>query len=148
MKLSRALLERRDLTKKIARVKEEIQASLVTPEHQAVNEAAINLKFGHLNELMENLHHINLVIDRANAEHLTADLNMLRILDSKIDFYKACRKALVSDNDMRYYSRSEVKDVKNISVNTINNKLEELEEERKNLDASIQEKNWTIEVDI
>lgn len=146
MKLSRALLERRELTKKIARLKEEIQASLITVEHESVPESEIEKKFELYDVLMIDLHQLNLKIDRANAHHLIEKLNSLRILDSRIDFLKTCRKTLISGNEMRYYSRNEVKDVKNLPIDTVNRTLEKLESDRNQLDSEIQEINWTIEI--
>ena len=146
MKLSRALLERRNITKKIARGREEIESLLVTPQHQNVGEGVIEKMIEEADSNLDALLALNLKIEKANSQHLSDDLNKLRILDSKIVFMKKCRTKLISENDMRYYSRSEVVEVKNIPVSSINEKLEVLETERNDLDAKIQEKNWTVEV--
>ena len=147
MKLSRALLERRDLTRKISRIKEEIESVLITSENEEVEEITIKSMFDQLRDKMAELEVLNLRIDKVNAVKLMEKLNSLKIADSKIDFLKKCRSKLLQGNDsMKYYSRVEIKEKKNISLSVINIELETIENFRKDLDSEIQEINWTTDI--
>lgn len=147
MKLSRALLERREITKKISRIKEEIQALLVTQEHERVSTESIENMMEQLNKEMEALKDLNVKIDRANSQHLLDKLNELRILDSKIEFYRTCRKILIEGSDSRkFYGIKEIKMYRNIQSESVNATLDSLEKERKEIDSQIQEINWTVEI--
>jgi chromosome segregation ATPase len=146
MKLSRALLERREITKRISRIKEEIEASLVTPDYEEVSEDSINKKIEEYIDDMYELENLNLKIDMANAQYLIGKLNSLRILDSKIDFFKKCRSRLINGSADKYYMRDKHTEKKNISIEEMNEQLEILESERNKLDSEIQEVNWTVEI--
>ena len=143
MKLAEALMERKDIVKKISRVTEEIMALLVTPAFEKVDSAVIKSKIGTHQDLVEALSALNVQIDKANVV-LIDKLNALRTLDSHIGFCKEIRAGLIGEKNRFRYSENEYS--KNIELYFINDLLEAYEKQRRALDREIQGLNWTINI--
>jgi len=144
MKLSEALMERKDLIKKINNIKEEITSNLVTRQGFQLP-FDMDLLFADYKELQAMLESLNLRIDKANADHLTEKLNALRILDSIMIFYKQCRKTLLSEHSSMY--REEPVYERNYDITRLNEEIELFEIERRKLDREIQSINWQTELE-
>ena len=144
MKLSEALMERKDLIKKVNNIKEEITSNLVTREGFQLPFDMKSL-FTDYKELQTKLETLNLRIDKTNAAHLTEKLNALRILDSVMIFYKQCRKTLLSEHSSMY--REEPVYERNYDINRLNEEIELFEIERRKLDREIQSINWQTELE-
>lgn len=146
MKLSRALLKRRDLVKKLSRLKEEVLAMLVTSSNDMFEQSEIEQKLAKVDEKTIELESLNIKIDRANSINLMEYLAHLKVLDGKIDFYKKCRQTLLQGEENWRFVKPEQAEKKNFNMDEMTRLLETLEEERSELDSEIQEKNWTTEI--
>lgn len=150
MKLAEALFERKEKSKKIERLKEEVESYIITNESESVSEEWIEDKFQEIRQASNEFQKINVAIEKANASHQSENLNRLRQLDTLISFYSNLRKKLLGqDHNSRHIWSGEVdkeKKVKNYSYEKLIKKLEDLEKERKDLDKTIMKINWNIEI--
>lgn len=150
MKLAEALFERKEKSKKIERLKEEVNSYIITNESENVSEDWIDSKLKDIREASNEFQSINVAIEKANATHQSENLNRLRQLDTLISFYSDLRKKLLGqDHNNRSIWHGEVsseKKVKNYPYEKLSKKLEDLEKERKDLDKTIMKINWNIEI--
>jgi len=144
MKLSEALMERKDLIKKVNNIKEEITSNLVTRQGFQLPFDMDSL-FVDYKTLQRKLETLNLRIDKTNAAHLTDKLNELRILDSIMIFYKQCRKTLLSEHSSMY--REEPIYERNYDITRLNEEIELFEIARRTIDREIQSINWQTELE-
>lgn len=146
MKLAEKLMERKDIVKKISRIKEEVTSNLITQiEFAPKDDSFIKTRLDELTTQTVKLQKVNKEINDSNAKYLSDDLNKLQILDTLINFYKNCRKAML-DRDQYTYSR-ESKFKMNYDIESINKTLEDFESGRRELDKKIQKMNWEIVVE-
>lgn len=143
MKLAEALMERKDLVKKINKAKEEITSNLVTKEGFELP-LDMDKLFLQYESDQNNLMKLNTQIDKTNVI-LIDRLNRLRILDSKMAFYRECRKSLLEDSSNRFYNEN-VKMTRNYDLNKANTRLDKLELLRREVDKEIQKINWATEL--
>lgn len=150
MKLAEALFDRKEKSKKIERLKEEVESRIISDESEAVTEEWVESKLQEIREASQEFQKINVAIEQANASHQSENLNRLRQLDTLISFYSNLRKKLLGqDHNNRSIWHGEVsseKKVKNYSYEKLSKKLEDLEKERKDLDKTIMRINWNIEI--
>lgn len=147
MKLAEALLERKDKLKKLERLKEEVSSYVITVESEAVPQAWIDDKLEEIRSVSNEIQSLNVAIDKANAEHQSANLNRIRQLDTLIAFYKQLRSTLLNqDYNSSMWGENREKKIKNYNHTDISKKLENLEKERKDLDKTIMKVNWNIEI--
>ena len=138
-------MERKDIIKKIAQVKEEIKSNLVTKEGYQLPFDMERL-FSDFQDLQTKLKELNRKIDKTNAEFLGDHLNELRIIDAIIVFYKECRKQLLADSPGSFYRDTDSKYTRNYDINKINEMIELFQAKRRKLDREIQKVNWTTEL--
>ena len=143
MVLAEALMARKDLVKKVERIKTLVSNSLITYKDMPA-EIDVNAKLSQYISLMRDLEILNTQIDKANSVNIEA-LSKLRILDSKLGFYKKLSDSLTNDSRMSFRS-TEVEMVKNLSITEIEPIIEDLEIQRRDVDKSLQKANWTTEI--
>lgn len=144
MHLAELLMDRKDLVSQINRLKEDalkgaVTRSDMTPPYN------ISDKLQQYEELMRRLREINVKIDKANAEHMTDLLNELRIIDSRLEFYKSLRNVLLAGGE--HYYGGEIERVINHDVEDVSTVISTLEKKRRTFDRQIQKKNWQVEVE-
>ena len=151
MTLAEAFMERKDIQKKIDRATEELNSVLITEEGI---EVAYNAKEKEkeVTDLMMMLFNLNIDIDKANEKNIE-DLQLLRSLDREIRFYESIRNSLIHGQARKTILRgfmensdTNIKMVKNLDVNAVAEKLSTLEKNRRDLDRSLQKKNWSINI--
>lgn len=145
MTLAEALMERRDIIKKINKIKEEIRSNLVTKEDFQLPFDMDKL-FDDFMLYQNKLMDINTRIDKTNVKVINDKLNQIRIFDAIIMFYKECRKDILQDRGSGLY-REERRYVRNYDINQINSNIDEYEKIRRELDRSIQKINWKTELE-
>jgi len=144
MKLAEALMARKDLVAKINKIKELIKNNLVTRKDFQLP-IDMTAQFLQYRELQGELEILNKKIDKTNAQYLTDKLNELRILDSKIAFYKECNTALMSSETSWRYN-DDITLQRNYDLNVLNSWLEQCEAMRRKIDREIQKTNWETEL--
>jgi len=146
MKIAEALMERKDLTKKISRIKENILSNLLTRADLAPKESYVMSLLIKYNKSMDELEKLNKAIDKANIK-IQDELNYIKILDSKIAFYKEAGKKLLEGNSSYMYSEMKAEIIKNYDIDLINNELEKLENERREIEKKILKINWETSIE-
>jgi len=146
MKLAEALMKRKDLLREINRIREEISNTAVVREDVAIS---INLeqKVEKLAEKEKELMELNIKIDKANKEFLLEEINKIRVLDASISFWKNVRDTVLRAKDQLAWASKEARYRINLDLDQINNILETLELERRNIDRYLQKQNWQIDID-
>ena len=146
MKIAEALIQRKELVKKINRLNEEVAANLITAEEAMPAENFITSRLVEITTLSEKLSALNFSISEANAANLAKELNELKTLDSLVSIHQKWRKTLLGPKDEFIYGRQEKVTKVNFSIDTMNVLLEELEEKRRTVDRTLQRRNWEIDV--
>lgn len=146
MRIAEALIQRKELVKKMNRLNEEISSVLITEEASTPDENFISSRIEKIITLSNELAELNLKINVANSKNLANELNELKTLDSLISFHQKWRKALLNPKDEFIYSRGEKTYKANFSIDKMNTSLEDLEEMRRNVDRFLQRKNWEIDI--
>lgn len=146
MKIAEALIQRKELAKKINRLNEEIGAVLVTEETSSPKKNFISSRLKNITTLSNELAQLNLKINNVNSKNLSEELNELKTLDSLISFHQKWRKILLNSKEDFTYGRGEKVYKTNFSIDTMNTLLEELESERRDVDRLLQRRNWEIDV--
>lgn len=144
MKLAEALMERKDLVMKINKIKELIKNNVVTRKDFQLP-IDMRAQFLQYQKLQGELELLNKKIDKTNALYLTDKLNELRILDSKIAFYKECHATLIS-NETSWRYGDEVTLQRNYDLNELASWLEQTEVMRRKIDREVQKINWETEL--
>lgn len=147
MKLAEALLERKELSKKISRLEEEVSSIIVTTDSDTYSEEAIESKLDEINILNSKLEALNISINKANAHHQAENLVGLQQTDRLIAFYQKLRNKLLNPREERgIWAGEGPKYNKNYSLQIINGQLERLEKMRTQIDRKIMKTNWQIEI--
>jgi len=146
MKIAEALIQRKELVKKINRLNEEVAANLITAEEAMPAENFITSRLVEITTLSEKLSALNFSISEANAANLAKELNELKTLDSLVSIHQKWRKTLLGPKDEFMYGRQEKVTKVNFNIDTMNVLLEELEEKRRTVDRTLQRRNWEIDV--
>lgn len=143
MVLAEALMARKDLVKKIERIKNLVSNSLVTYKDIPLD---VNIKdeMVKYHEKMDQLEEMNKKIDEANRVNISA-LSKLRILDSQLGFYKKLSEGLSNDSRLSFRS-VENEMIKNMDIKDVESIIESLEDARREIDKILQKANWTIEI--
>lgn len=147
MKLAEALMNRNDIKSKIERVNDELNSVLIT-EHGVEQEFSAEDKMTELFNLMEDLHNLNIKIDRANIDNIER-LQLLKNYDREIGILNGVRTRLLRYEKRKtslYGSAEGVDQVKNLKLADVTLRLESVEQERRKVDRELQARNWQIEI--
>src|SRR5579862_4469312 len=147
MKLAEALTLRADIQKRISGLGDRIEESARVQEGEQPPEnpqellAQLDELFGQLASLIARINRTNLSVRLPNGVSLTDALAQrdtlalrFRTLDSIAD--EAAEK-------QSRYSRSEIKMVSTLNVSALRKQLDEIAQQRRELDTQIQATNWT-----
>lgn len=150
MKLAEALILRSDCQKRIEQLKIRIQNNIIVQEGDSPSEDPIVL----IRLLKDTQKELEILIKRINRtnnntqfeENKTlADVLVERDLLLERRNILANIATIASQREDRY-SNSEIRKVSVINVSAIQNEVDNLSKEYRELDTRIQEKNWTVDL--
>jgi predicted translin family RNA/ssDNA-binding protein len=148
MIVGEALNRRSDLQKGIAQLQERLRASVLVREGDEPPESADELldEVGslcdELQRLLAQINHTNASTNLSTGETVTEGLARRDVLALRQGTLRAAVRAATNDGLARY-SRSEVRMVRQIRVSEIQERLDAMSKERRELDNQLQEHNWT-----
>jgi hypothetical protein len=150
MKLGEALAIRSDLQKRLAQMSGRLQASAVVQEGDRPPEDPAAL-LGELRSMSAELEALITAINLTNAASALPDGRTLTAALAKRDAIGTRQAVLRSAVDsvtqaQARYSRSEIRLSRQLDVAALRGELDDLARERRELDTTIQEHNWTIEL--
>jgi len=154
IKLSEALLVRKDITKEISRLQEKMTASLFyTDIPGEVPYCSKGTEFAHMGSVLEllytQLEQVTTEINRANLP-IVQELTTLKLLDSKISHYLGLRKSFLQKMEPVAWFGKEApaNSLPAIMLNTLEGFIHDFEKERRELDKLIQQHNWNTDVTV
>ena len=150
MKLGEALTLRSQLLVRMQQVRDRLKASALVQEGETPPEdpgqllAEFDSMASQLQELIARINRTNLATRLASGETVTDALARRDVLALRIG---AVRQVADSAADQQQrYSRSEIRVVATVNVGDLRRTGDDLARERRELDASIQETNWTTDL--
>ena len=150
VKLGEALTNRADLQKRIAQLAGRLQASAVVQEGDTPPEDPARL-LDELSEMSTELERLIAAINLTNASGRLATGETVTEALARRDVLGIRQGALRSAADavahaQARYSRSEIRMTRQLDVAAIRKQIDDLARQRRELDTSIQEHNWTTEL--
>lgn len=150
MTLGEALNRRSDLQKRIAQVKDRLGASVLAQEGDEPPERPEEL-LEELDSLCEELQSLIAQINHANAatklpggETVTEALARRDVLALRLSALRAVvREATNRGGPLSRYSRSEIRMVRQVKVSDVQGQVDQLAKQRRELDALLQQHNWS-----
>lgn len=150
MKLAEALMERAELQKKVAQLKERLSTNARVQEGEEPAEdpeqllKALDASITALEEMIIRINRTNSAT-RVDAENTFADLLARRdVLKQKHKAYTTLADAASEGHER--YSRSEIKYVSTVNVAELRKQIDAIAKELRRVDTKIQEHNWTTEL--
>ena len=152
MKLGEALITRADLHKRLASLRERLQQNIIVQEGDSPSEdpqeliSEIETTLGQIEDVAFRVNQANMRSTLGDGSTLTAALAKRDALVAKhAAFSAALKKGQPSDQFTRY-SQSEIRWVPALSLADLQRRVDETAAEIRQLNTSIQEANWTIEL--
>lgn len=150
MKLAEALLIRKELKNKVAALNERISKNVTVQEGDVPvedPEALIRNAFSALREEASLVGRIN----RTNMRCILPDgMTMMEALarrDRLINEHAALEGAIESTHEGHRYSRQEIRFLKVVNVAALQDKVDDLKVQIRQLNAAIQQTNWLTELE-
>lgn len=150
MKLGEALTLRSLLLTRIAQIRERLKASALVQEGETPPEDpnALLREFEsmaqELQDLIGSINRTNLSTQLASGETLTAALARRDVLALRQAVVR--QVADVAGERQQRYGQAEIRTLPTVDVGALRRRADELARERRELDTSIQETNWTTEL--
>jgi hypothetical protein len=150
MKLGEALTLRSLLLTRIAQIRERLKASALVQEGETPPEDpnALLREFEsmaqELQDLIGSINRTNLSTQLASGETLTAALARRDVLALRQAVVR--QVADVAGERQQRYAQAEIRTLPTVDVGALRRQADELARERRELDTSIQETNWTTEL--
>lgn len=150
MKLAEALLERADLQKRLAQIKERILRSTLVQEGEQPYEDPNQL----LKEMLQIIQSLETIMKRINKTNaITTLANFGTISDAIVhrELLMKQRSTLesivekASLMDMRY-SHSEIKTITTVDVKQLQSQIDEISKQYRIVDTLLQQTNWLTEL--
>ena len=149
MKLAEALISRADLQKKIAQMRSRMEQNAKVQEGENPAESVVELlpqydcMLSELETLIKKINRTNGVTAFNNGT-LTDAITERDCLRAKIHAYRELYDAAAIKQDR--YSRSEIKYIRCVDTTALQNKIDALSKEYREMDTKIQEANWYTEL--
>ena len=150
MKLAEALALRADIQKRISglgdRVEEsaKVQEGEQPPENPEELLAQLDTLFAQLEGLIARINRTNLSATLANGTTLTDALARRDVLALRYRTLDAIADAAAEKQSR--YSRSEIKMVATLNVGALRKQLDEIAQQRRELETLLQAANWTVDL--
>jgi hypothetical protein len=150
VKLGEALGIRADLQKRIAQIPGRLQASAIVQEGDSPPEDPAGL-LAELRSLGDELERLVAAINRTNAASVLADgrtLTEALAARDAIGLRQSVLRKAAEDltATTARYSRSEIRMARQLDVRAMRTEIDDLAKARRELDTTIQEHNWQIEL--
>lgn len=150
IKLAEALLLRSDQQKKIASLKQRINANVLVQDGDEPSEdpnVLIQQVFALTQESQQLIYQIHLTNASAKIADGRALLEVLVLRDEYIERHKVLTQAIASTNrEPDRYSVREIKWLKVIPVSSLQKQADDISAKIRDLNMTIQATNWQIEV--
>lgn len=150
MTIGEALNRRSDLQKRVAQLEERLRASVLTQEGEDPPEspdellAELDSLAAELQELIAKINHTNASTGLSSGETVTEALARRDVLSLRQSSLRTAIRAAIDDRGIfSRYSRSEIRMVRQIRVGEIQELVDALAKEQRELDNRLQEHNWT-----
>lgn len=150
MILGEALNRRSDLLKRVAQVQDRLGVSALAQEGDEPPERPQELLeeldslCEELQSLVARVNHTNAATKLSNGETVTEALARRDVLDLRLAALRALvREATGRGGPFSRYSRSEIRMVRQIEVSDIQNQIDQLAKQRRELDTLLQQHNWS-----
>lgn len=150
MKLAEALALRADIQKRISglgdRVEEsaKVQEGEQPPENPEELLAQLDDLFNQLGSMIARINRTNLSATLANGTTLTDALARRDVLALRYRTLDAIADAAAEKQSR--YSRSEIKMVPTLNVGALRKQLDEIAQQRRELETMLQAANWTVDL--
>lgn len=150
MKLAEALVRRADCQKKIAQLKQRLERNVKVQEGEQPSEDPVQLlaeleeAFAELTGWIQKINKTNGIVMFNDDLSIADALAERDILMQKRKIINELLEASTIKQDR--YSRSEVKFVRTMDVPALQQQVDELSKNYRELDFKLQEKNWTIDL--
>jgi SMC interacting uncharacterized protein involved in chromosome segregation len=148
MLIGEALSRRSDLQKRIAQLQERLRASVLVQEGDEPPESAEDL-LAELDSLADELQRLIAQINHTNAgtrleigETVTEALARRDVLALRRTSLRTAARAATSEGFPRF-TRSEIRMVRQVRVADVQARIDGLAKEERELDAMLQQHNWT-----
>lgn len=153
MIIGEALNHRSDLQKRIAQLQDRLRACVVAQEGEEPPEnpnellAEIDRQCDELEGLIAKINHANAQARLAAGETVTEALARRDVIALRQGALRAAIKAATGDDGLlgrgfSRYSRSEIRTVRHVRVSELQDRLDDLSKQRRELDNRVQEHNW------
>ena len=153
MIIGEALNHRSDLQKRIAQLQDRLRACVVAQEDEEPPEnpnellAEIDRQCDELEGLIARINHSNAQARLAAGETVTEALARRDVIALRQGALRAAIKTATGDDSLlgrgfSRYSRSEIRTVRHVRVSELQDRLDDLSRQRRELDNRIQEHNW------
>ncbi len=152
MKLAEALAERADINKRIAQLSSRLAANAKVQEGETPAEEPAEL-LNELNALLERLRRIITAVNIKNAEAVDDEGATLTELIAQRDCLRLKINIIRGFLDEASYTvnrgtRSEIIIRSTVDVRSVQEKLDKLSKQLRELDMRLQRANWTVDVEI
>lgn len=147
-----ALNRRADLQKRIAQLQDRLTKCVLAqegeepPEQPAELIAEIDRSCDELQELIARINHTNAAAKLATGETVTAGLARRDVIALRQGALRSAIKTATGDSfgglGLSRYSRSEIRTVRQVKVAELQERLDALARQRRELDNRLQEHNW------
>jgi hypothetical protein len=150
MKLAEALALRADLQKRLEQMRERLRMSALVqegdqpPEEPQVLLAELERVLADLTGLIAHINRTNLATQLQDGTSLTDALARRDTLALHHSILKSVADAASARIDR--YTRSEIRRVATVDVATLRRQMDEMAQQRRELDTTIQAANWTTEL--
>ena len=149
MKLAEALNQRADIQQRIARLKERLANNVKVQEGDEPAERP-DVLFSELNSNLAQLEKLIVSINKTNQETVWEGKTLTEIIAAKdvLAMNLSVMRATLDAANVRSdrYSRNEIKFVRTVDVNIIQKKVDNLSKQIRELDALLQQANWTTDL--
>jgi uncharacterized coiled-coil DUF342 family protein len=150
MKLSEALIIRADLQKNIAQLEVRLQANAQIQEGGVLAEkpeelfAKLRKVLVEFEDLVQKINYTNTVSKDTDGKSISQLIVKRDVMDTEI---KMMRQFLdKASNLIQPYTKTEIRNLSSVDVSSYRKSLDDLSKKRRELEAKIQELNWTTEL--
>jgi DNA repair exonuclease SbcCD ATPase subunit len=153
MIIGEALNHRADLQKEMTQLQDRLRACVVAQEDEEPPEnpnellAEIDRRCDELERLIAKINHANAQARLAAGETVTEALARRDVIALRQGALRAAIKAATGNDGLlgrgfARYSRSEIRTVRHVRVSELQERLDDLSRQRRELDNRVQEHNW------
>jgi hypothetical protein len=147
-----ALNRRADLQKRIAQLEERLRTSVLVQEGDEPPEkpeqllSELDAHCSELERLIAQINHTNAATTLRTGETVTEALARRDVLNMRSGPLRTAIRAARDTGPFGRYSRSEIRMVRQIRVSDLQERVDSRAKERRELETTLQEHNWTTQL--